>query len=187
MSLIARAADAAKRWHGTQERKFTKEPYWRHCETVANQIAAYGGTESMVAAAWLHDTMEDCGVTYGRLKLEFGVWVAELVDWLSDASHKSDGPREVRKAFDRKRLRDAPREAKLIKLCDLIDNSVSIAEFDRNFATVYIPEKRLILDEAMYSLRDTLLWIHADKIVRRVEQAWLDDYFKSKGAHVGQV
>ena len=41
--------------------------------------ARHGGGETAVAAAWLHDTVEDVGVTFEELERQFGVAVAAVV------------------------------------------------------------------------------------------------------------
>lgn len=181
IELIEHAERCAVLWHGEQKRKYTGCPYWWHPRDVAALVGSVTTSPSMIAAAWLHDVMEDCGVSYMRLVDEFNPWVAELVGWLTDVSHKSDGSREIRKAKDRDHLRRAPREAKTIKLADLMDNASSISAHDQPFATIYIPEKRLLLDESLKD-GDPILWASADKLVRNIESCWLNDWFRSKGA-----
>jgi (p)ppGpp synthase/HD superfamily hydrolase len=99
----------------------------------------------MVAAAWLHDVVEDTGVTIETIRAEFGTEVAELVGWLTDVSKPEDGNRATRKAVDRAHTAEAPAEAQTIKLADLISNSKSIMEHDPAFAKTYLEEKRLLL------------------------------------------
>lgn len=166
MSLEKRARIAAIRWHGDQKRKYTLEPYFHHPVAVAALVKEVPHTEEMVAAALLHDTREDCGVRDHQIRAEFGNAVANLVDWLTDVSKPTDGNREVRKMLDRKHIAEAPREAKTVKLADLIDNSRSITKYDPDFARVYLAEKRLLLDEALKD-GDPYLWAMADEIVRK--------------------
>lgn len=64
--LIADAAAFAAQAHAGQVRKYTGEPYIRHPEAVAKLVQASGGDTAMVAAAWLHDTVEDTAVTVWR-------------------------------------------------------------------------------------------------------------------------
>lgn len=156
------------KWHGDQKRRYTNEPYWRHPEAVAAIVKSVPHTEAMVAAAYLHDVIEDTPCTERELRAEFGDPVADLVMWLTDVSRPSDGNREARKAIDREHIAAAPREAKTIKLADLIDNSHSITKYDRDFARVYLREKRLLLDEALRE-GDPELWSKADSIVRASE------------------
>jgi guanosine-3',5'-bis(diphosphate) 3'-pyrophosphohydrolase len=119
--------------------------------------------KEMLAAAWLHDTVEDAGVSFSDLLEEFGTGVAWLVSDLTDVSRASDGKRAARKAVDRAHTAQASVRAKTIKLADLIDNSRNILEHDPKFARVYLPEKRLLL--AVLTDGDPWLWTMADRIV----------------------
>ena len=100
----------------------------------------------MLAAAWLHDVVEDTPVTLQDIEFTFGSEVAELVENLTDVSQPQDGVRRVRKEKDRQHLAKTKPEAKTIKLADLIDNTRSIAEHDQKFAKIYLAEKRLLLE-----------------------------------------
>jgi (p)ppGpp synthase/HD superfamily hydrolase len=100
----------------------------------------------MIAAAWLHDTVEDTGVTSELIRAEFGDEVATLVGWLTDVSRPDHGNRAARKAVDRAHTAAAPAQAQTIKLADLIANTRSIMEHDEAFARVYLAEKRALLE-----------------------------------------
>ena len=166
-NLEKRARLFAIRWHDSidQRRKYTNEPYWRHPEAVAAIVQKVPHTPEMIAAAYLHDVIEDTPCTEAEVRAEFGDAVADLVMWLTDVSKPTDGNREVRKRIDRVHIAAAPREAKTVKLADLIDNSRSITKYDPDFAVTYLKEKRLLLDEALRD-GDPILWAQADEIVR---------------------
>lgn len=146
--LTAAAAAFAAEAHAAvdQVRKYTKDPYIIHPRAVAELVADAGGDEAMIAAAFLHDTVEDTHVTQEHIDALFGPDVGHLVDWLSDKSRPEDGNRETRKAMDRARLALAPIRAKVIKMADLIDNCRSITVHDPDFAVVYMREKERLLD-----------------------------------------
>jgi (p)ppGpp synthase/HD superfamily hydrolase len=144
--LIERAAAFAKERHADQKRKWTGAPYWHHCQAVAQLVASVVHTEEMVAAAWLHDVVEDTPTTSDEILERFGDTVGMLVLNLTDASRPQDGNRKARKAIDRERLAHAPVAAKTIKLADLIDNASSIVEHDKDFARVYLAEKEALLE-----------------------------------------
>jgi (p)ppGpp synthase/HD superfamily hydrolase len=127
-----------------QKRKYTGEPYIVHPAEVAMITIRLKGTPEMVAAAWLHDVVEDTQVSIDVVKMLFGDHVADLVGWLTDVSKPEDGNRAARKAIDRQHIADAPKEAQLVKLADLISNTVSIN--DPDFAKIYLKEKALLLD-----------------------------------------
>lgn len=141
--VFATAAHAA----AAQLRKYTMEPYIVHPAEVFTIVSSVASaTPEMLAAAWLHDVVEDTGVTIETIRAEFGTEVAELVGWLTDVSRPEQGNRATRKAIDRAHTAMAPAEAQTIKLADLISNCTSIKEHDEAFAKVYFEEKRLLLE-----------------------------------------
>lgn len=153
-----------------QKRKYTGLPYWVHCEEVAGIVERAGGTDEMVAAAWLHDTVEDAGVSLAEITKEFGPLVAKYVECLTDVSKKEDGNRKVRKEIDRKHTAQACQEAKTIKLADLISNGKDIAKNDPDFAVVYMKEKRLLLE--VLKEGSPILYAEAQQLI--------EDYYRSK-------
>ena len=148
MTLVDRATVFATAAHAAvgQTRKYTGEPYIVHPIEVASIVKEAGGTEAMIAAALLHDVLEDTNVTFDLLIEQFGSEVAELVLWLTDISKPEDGNRSTRKALDRQHSAAAPAEAQTVKVADLISNTRSIVAHDLNFAKVYLEEKRLLLN-----------------------------------------
>lgn len=140
--LFATAAHAAI----GQKRKYTGEDYIVHPAEVAAIVASVSHTPEMLAAAWLHDVVEDTKVGIAIIEVEFGPDVAALVSDLTDVSKLGDGPRAARKAIDRAHLAKASPPAKTIKLADLIANSASIVAGDRAFARIYLQEKELLLE-----------------------------------------
>ncbi len=146
-SLVARALTFATAAHAAvgHRRKFTFEPYIVHPIAVAEIVKSVPHDEAMLAAALLHDVIEDSAVTRDLIDEVFGPDVADLVWWLTDYG-ASTGNRAERKAADRKRLAGAPARAQTIKLADLIHNTASIVEHDPEFARVYMREKELLLD-----------------------------------------
>jgi (p)ppGpp synthase/HD superfamily hydrolase len=144
ITLEERAHAFATQAHAGQKRKYTGEPYVQHPAAVADLVRSVPHTEAMLAAAWLHDTVEDCGVTIAELEKRFGDEVAQLVSELTDISKPSDGNRAARKAIDCAHIAKASPAAKTVKLADLIDNSKSIVEHDPEFARVYLAEKRAL-------------------------------------------
>jgi (p)ppGpp synthase/HD superfamily hydrolase len=150
--VFATAAHAAV----GQTRKYTGEPYVVHPIEVSELVASVGGTEAMVAAALLHDVLEDTEVTVDLLEEQFGSGVADLVLWLTDISKPEDGNRSTRKALDRQHSAAAPAAAQTIKVADLISNTRTIVEFDPGFARTYLEEKRLLL-EVLTRANPTLL------------------------------
>lgn len=148
MTIEERALAFATAAHESidQRRRYTNEPYIVHPIAVAEIVRSVPHTSDMIAAAYLHDTVEDCGIEHCQLLDEFGWDVAELVYWLTDVSRPEDGNRKVRKQKDLEHIAKAPAAAKTIKLADLIDNTLTIREFDPDFWRVYRHEKLRLLE-----------------------------------------
>ena len=163
MSLEQRAKELATVSHFGQARKYTGEPYINHPTAVVEIVRSVWHTEEMLAAAWLHDVVEDCGVSISEIREEFGDDVASLVDWLTDVSKPSDGNRARRKHLDLLHTSSASPEAKTIKLADLIDNTSSIVKYDPDFAKVYLREKSLLLGVLLEGNPE--LWSRANEIL----------------------
>ena len=148
MTIVERARVFATAAHSAvaQLRKYTGEPYIVHPAEVVRIVSTVAHTDAMLAAAWLHDVVEDTGVTNEVIRAEFGDEVAELVGWLTDVSRLEQGNRAVRKAIDRAHSAMAPAAAQTVKLADLISNTRSIMAHDEKFARTYLEEKRLLLE-----------------------------------------
>jgi (p)ppGpp synthase/HD superfamily hydrolase len=134
--LFAANAHAAVK----QCRKYTNEPYIMHPYRVASLVSTVPHTDEMLAAAWLHDTVEDTHVSLEEIEEKFGDKIAAMVSWLTDQRPTSGG-RAIRIEQNRLRLADAPPEVKTIKLADLLDNVSCIAQYDAQFAFTYLDEK----------------------------------------------
>jgi (p)ppGpp synthase/HD superfamily hydrolase len=154
--LETRALEFARAAHASigHMRKYTGEPYIVHPIAVAEIVRSVPHTPEMIAAAYLHDVVEDTPVTLDEIRAEFGDEVAELVDWLTDVSKPGDGNRRTLEHTAK-----APPAAKTIKLADLIDNSLAIAKHDRGFWPVYRREKRALLE--VLKDGDKALWERA--------------------------
>lgn len=166
-TLVRKALAYATAAHAGQFRKWYPEvPYIAHPTRVAAEIAARpDATEEMVAAAYLHDVIEDCGVAYIDLLTGFGEGVADLVMELTNPSKGCKGPRAVRKEMDRKHIAAASREAKIIKLYDRLDNLSDLLVIKApEFAGLYHGESLRLLE----SIRD------ADPKVAEKLEAWLE-------------
>jgi (p)ppGpp synthase/HD superfamily hydrolase len=140
---VGRARAFALRAHGAQVRKYSEQPYIVHLDSVVRILQSFGiEAPPVLAAAYLHDTVEDTEASIADICMAFGEEIAEFVYWLTDAEQ---GKRKIRKLVSAWRLGRAPFEAKLIKLADFIDNSEDICRRDRHFAPVYLREKAKIL------------------------------------------
>lgn len=115
--LVMRAMNYARAAHINQFRSDGKTPYLEHCRKVAMFVEFGGGSEEAVAAALLHDVMEDCGVDFDNLVERFGYRVASLVIELSLMGGIPD-----RKQVQLRRVPLLSPDAKLIKLADILAN-----------------------------------------------------------------
>jgi len=145
--FIKTARDFSRHAHKDQKRKYTGEPYFNHCQEVADLVEQYGWHHHHnVAAAYLHDVVEDCSVSLGEIYNAFGKEVFERVFWLTDVSKGCDGNREIRKSIDRMHILGSRSLAVyVIKCADLISNTQSIQQHDPDFAKIYLKEKRDLL------------------------------------------
>lgn len=146
-TLVADAAVFARERHAGQVRKYTDVPYSSHLGEVAGLVAAsVHARPALIAAAWLHDSLEDTAMTQEELEAMFGREVSRLVAGVSDVSRPEDGVRAVRKAIDRAHVAQGCALVHSLKLADVISNCSSVAFFDPVFARVYLAEKRALLE-----------------------------------------
>lgn len=132
--------------HHGQTRKYTGEAYINHPRRVADYVRSVTVAQPTIAAAWLHDVVEDCGVAQEEIFELFGPTVAQLVYYLTDKSTPADGIRAARRAVDRLHIAEAPGAAHTIKLADVIDNLRNIEEAPTDYALMYLDEKALLLE-----------------------------------------
>ena len=146
--LATKARDYAINAHAriNQLRKYTFQPYDVHLKGVADLVAMVTDDEETIAAAWLHDTVEDTPATFEDIEREFGHGVKSLVMELTDISRPGDGNRALRKEIDLDHTAMASARAKTVKLADLIDNCVDICRNDPKFGPVYLREMVDLLD-----------------------------------------
>lgn len=145
MSLVTRARDFAVTAHGDQKRKYSGRPYVTHTQEVAALVARVGGDSEMVAAAHLHDVLEDTPVTFEEVRGRFGAAVADLVMQLTDQVPRSYGSRTARKHAEADRLAGCDARAKTVKLADVISNTRSIEIENPEFARIYLAEMRYLV------------------------------------------
>lgn len=152
-----------------QRRKYTDEPYIVHPAAVVELVRSVTDCEVMLAAAWLHDTVEDTPSTLNDISRHFGPAVAELVEMLTDSHPAEAKNRAARKVAHFRHTARASADAQTIKLADIIDNTRSIIHFDAHFARVYLVEKRVQI--ALLTDGNAELWQQASIIIERgIEQ-----------------
>lgn len=146
--LTRRAREFATNAHQQigHRRKYTGQPYSDHLAGVARRVASVSDDPEMLAAAWLHDVVEDTTATFADVEREFGKAVCTLVEELAGASKPSDGNRSRRKRIDLQHLARASTRAMTIKLANLIDNGRDISKHDPRFAQTYLREMSALLE-----------------------------------------
>lgn len=117
--MIRKAADFATRAHEGTFRKGTQIPYIFHPMEVAQIVAMITDDQELIAAAYLHDVLEDTDVTAEEIEKEFGSYVLQLV--LQKTEDKALSWRE-RKGQTIRHLPGATRDVKILALADKLSN-----------------------------------------------------------------
>lgn len=171
---LEKIKDFAERAHGTQRRKYSDERYITHPIRVMETCKTYTDDDCVLAAALLHDVLEDTSVTEKAMG-EFLRQVMspsaagrtlELVVELTDIYTKKNYPglnRRARKAKEADRLSKVSGDAQTIKYADVIDNATNIFVHDPDFAVVFIQEGRSVLKRMLKG--DAELYDRAMKVV----------------------
>ena len=121
-ALIPQAAAFAENAHAGQFRKGPgKVPYFTHPRAVAQLVAKHSSDPELVIAAYLHDTIEDCHVTFEQLESQFGKRVAQLVHSLTNDEERIASEGKV--PYMRDKLSHLSSDALLVKLCDTLHNT----------------------------------------------------------------
>jgi|TARA_A100001011_G_scaffold206137_1_gene214231 (p)ppGpp synthase/HD superfamily hydrolase len=161
--LINKAKMLAGKAHEGQFRKYSGMPYIVHPIEVATIVQTVEHSDEMIAAALLHDVVEDTDYSFEDIAKEVSPEVADLVKGLTDVSSPQDGNRKVRKAIDKDHLAEQNAEVQTIKLADVISNSQDIKANDPKFAKVYIEEMKALLE--VLTKGDKTLYAKAKEIV----------------------
>ena len=127
MTLVSEAMIFAAGAHDGMHRKGTNVPYIVHPAEVAAIASTMTDDPEVLAAAVLHDVMEDCGVSGQELAQRFGARVAELVR-SETQQHCGDPDKtwEMRKRAAIEQIARGDRDAKIIALSDRLSNMRAI-------------------------------------------------------------
>lgn len=154
--ILAKITDFGDQAHGEQLRKYAPDRYMVHPVRVMEKLKSYTDDITILAAALLHDVLEDTPVTRSKmqdfletlLNAQQAKRTAELVVELSDVYVKKNFPnlnRRTRKSKELERLEKTSADSQTIKYSDILDNSLEISDQDPQFARVYLSEASLIL------------------------------------------
>jgi guanosine-3',5'-bis(diphosphate) 3'-pyrophosphohydrolase len=128
LAIVLEALGFAAHKHRDQRRKdASASPYINHPIALANVLVREGAVSDpdVVAAALLHDTLEDTQTTLGELRAAFGERVARIVEEVTDDKSL---PKAERKRLQIERAAALSREAQLVKLADKICNLRDMAD-----------------------------------------------------------
>lgn len=133
-SLLDHAIMFAVHAHANVERKGKGFPYIVHPLEAMTIVATITSDQEMLAAAVLHDTMEDTDTTFEQLKAEFGQRIAEIVEKETNftADRQKDDDWFSRKKTSIEKISTAFRDAQIVALGDKLSNMRAIAlDYDR--------------------------------------------------------
>jgi guanosine-3',5'-bis(diphosphate) 3'-pyrophosphohydrolase len=182
LGLIRKAYDTSRTAHGGQKR-LSGEPFFFHPFSVACIVAKLGMDDESIAAALLHDSVEDTEVTLDGLKKEFGESVAMLVDGVTKLGKVAYSTREQQQAENiRKMLLAMAQDIRVIviKLADrlhnmrTIDAQTSNKQLEKSLETleIYAPIAHRLGIRAVKEELEDLAIAHLDPVAyREIEQA----------------
>ncbi|WP_276479379.1 HD domain-containing protein [Paraflavitalea pollutisoli] len=154
--VLLQIQDYADWAHGEQMRKFVPERYITHPIRVMEICRSVTQDQTLLAAALLHDVLEDTPVEADELLAflrhvlpeEAAKRTLQLVIDLTDTYTHHQFPewnRKKRKAHEIERLKAISGDAQTVKYADIIDNSKELAYLDTDFAEVFLRECRALL------------------------------------------
>jgi GTP pyrophosphokinase len=178
---IERAFEVAKRAHQDQVRR-SGDPYISHPLSVARILAGLGLDDVTIAAALLHDAVEDTDVTLADISKDFGTDVAAIVDGVTKLDRLQFDTKEAQQAATlRKMLVAMAKDIRvlLIKLADRLHNMRTIAALpegkQRRIAQetldIYAPlAHRLGIQDVKWQLEDLSFAVLYPKRYAEIEQ-----------------
>jgi len=131
--------DAVRRFatRAHEGQRYGEQPYTAHLEAVADTLERFGHHQTeLLAAAWLHDCVEDCAVLIEQVEALAGPRVAALVDAVTDAPGAN---RRQRKEKPYHLIPQVP-GAVLVKLADRIANVEASLETRPDLVRTYLGE-----------------------------------------------
>ena len=181
MNKIEKAVIFATRAHAGNFRKGKDKPYILHPIEAMAIVKQFTDDEDVLAAAVLHDTVEDTSVTVERLEKEFGPRVAELVASVSEDKKKertAESTWKERKQETIDGLKNASRDTKLLCLGDKLSN---LREMSEDYADIgdELWERFNQKDKRMHA------WYYREiyKILAAEEELrWTNEMFEFEGA-----
>lgn len=180
--LLDRAIIFAVKAHSGTERRGKGYPYIVHPMEAVEIVSTMTPDQELLAAAALHDTVEDTDVTVEQIRAEFGERIASLV--AAESDQVFEGVSESDSWHDRKqaaidRLARASREAKMVALGDKLSNMRAIArdyamQGDRLWSLFHVTDRREHewhyrgLADSLRELKDTFAFKEFERLINQV-------------------
>lgn len=146
--LVKQAKKFAREKHVGQKR-ISGEDYFEHPNRVAEIVKKYeGNSKELIAAAYLHDVLEDTETNVDELKVLFGDKITKLVVEMTTDKIKGELVGKTKYLSDKlsdEKLMSC--SALIIKLADRLDNVGDLNELDRKFSKRRKEETKIILDK----------------------------------------
>ncbi|HWV72993.1 MAG TPA: HD domain-containing protein [Pseudosphingobacterium sp.] len=154
--IIEQIKSFADQAHGDQKRKYTPDRYIVHPIRVMEICREYTKDVTILAAALLHDVLEDTETSEAELlaflktvmPLKDASRTLALVVELTDVYIKSNYPkwnRAKRKQMEAQRIAQTSRDSQTVKYADIMDNALEILPYDRDFGKKFLQECRSLL------------------------------------------
>jgi (p)ppGpp synthase/HD superfamily hydrolase len=161
--MLEEAIEVAHKWHKGQFRKCGLLPYIVHPLEVMKKLHSWGvRDEEILAAAVLHDTLEDTAMQIEDFE-PFGHTVYDYVlDMTCDP--------ELKKKEYMERFKDVPIEVLLIKAADRLCNCADYEQTDPKYATIYF-KKADVVWKRLQTVVQNGAWGELEKSVM---SAWLE-------------
>jgi DNA-binding ferritin-like protein (Dps family) len=165
-------SEIVRNYHSKQTRD--EKPYWHHCENVSNILCEIikenneisgDNLDNLLSAAKAHDLYEDTEIDKNYIIEIFGSEVHELISFLTNDNGDDDRDKYI------EQIRNAPEEAKLIKMADLLDNYLSISQSGVYAPGIYFIKYILhILDEMWVNIIEPSEFINYPKTASKLKE-----------------
>lgn len=136
--------------HSAVNHFYDNKAYSVHLESVVyyakkyiDRIVPKSFHQEVIASCWLHDTIEDCRLTYDDIKKEFGTTVAEIVYACSNEKGKNRKERANDKYY--RSIRNIP-YATFVKMCDRLANIAYSEAHKTRMLALYRAEQKEFID-----------------------------------------
>lgn len=176
-ALLDRAILFAVKAHAGTERRGKGFPYIVHPMEAMEIVSTITPDQELLAAAALHDTVEDTDVTIEQIRTEFGERVARLVQSESVGDDEGTWHERKRKSIDR--IKKAPLDGKIVAMGDKLSNMRAIArdyaqQGDKLWSLFHANDPKdhewhyRALADALRDLKDTFAFQEFETLINQV-------------------